>query len=84
VPRPTPTSRRKPPRCCIPWPATTPSSTANKRLALAATIAFLGVNCRRLTLSNDQAYNLVMAVAAGELDDVPAIAEHIPNGTELR
>jgi death-on-curing protein len=27
----------------------------NKRLALSATVAFLGVNGRRLTLSNDQA-----------------------------
>lgn len=46
----------------------------NKRLALAATIAFLGVNGLRLTLSNDEAYDLVAAVAAGEVDDVPAIA----------
>jgi len=35
----------------------------NKRLALAATIAFLGVNGRRLTWSNDQAYEFVMSVA---------------------
>jgi death-on-curing protein len=46
----------------------------NKRLALAATIAFLGVNGRRLTLSNDEAYELVMSVAAGEMDDIVAIA----------
>ena len=43
----------------------------NKRLALAATIAFLGVNGRRLTLSNDQAYELIIEVATGELDEVP-------------
>lgn len=54
----------------------------NKRLALAATIAFLGVNGRRLTLSNDQAYELVMSVASGELDEVPGIAERIAKGTE--
>lgn len=42
----------------------------NKRLALTAVIAFLGLNGRRLTLSNDGAYDLVMAVAAGELEEV--------------
>ena len=46
----------------------------NKRLALAATIAFLGMNGWRLSLTNDEAYDLVMAVAAGELDDVAEIA----------
>jgi death on curing protein len=56
----------------------------NKRLALAATIAFLGLNGRRLTLSNDQAYTLVIDVAAGHLDDVPNIAEHIRRGSEPR
>lgn len=54
----------------------------NKRLALAATIAFLGVNGRRLTLSNDQAYDLVMSVASGELDEVAGIAECIASRTE--
>ena len=34
----------------------------NKRLALAATIAFYGLNGRRLTFTNDQAYELVMSV----------------------
>jgi death-on-curing protein len=56
----------------------------NKGLALAATIAFLGLNGRRLTLSNDQAYTLVIDVAAGHLDDVPRIAEHIRRGSEPR
>jgi death-on-curing protein len=45
-----------------------------KRLALAGTIAFLGMNGWRLTLSNDEAYDLVMAVAAGELEEVTKIA----------
>lgn len=45
----------------------------NKRLSPAGTIALLGVNGRKLTLSNDEAYDLIMEVAAGELDDVPAI-----------
>jgi death-on-curing protein len=46
----------------------------NKRLALAGTIAFLGINGHRLTLSNDEAYDLVIAVATGALDDVADIA----------
>lgn len=36
----------------------------DKRLALAAVIAFYSLNGRRLTLTNDQAYDLVMKVAA--------------------
>lgn len=54
----------------------------DKRLALAATIAFLGLNGRRLSLSNDEAYTLVMDVAGGHLDDVSSIAELIDAGTE--
>lgn len=47
----------------------------NKRLSLAATIAFLGLNGRRLSATNDQAYDLIMAVAAGDLDEVAPIAD---------
>jgi death on curing protein len=56
----------------------------NKRLALSATIAFLGLNGLRLTLSNDEAYDLVIAVAAGGLDDVEQIAARMASGTERR
>lgn len=49
----------------------------NKRLALAATIAFLGINGRRLTLSNDKAYDLVMSVAVGDLDEIAVIAQRL-------
>jgi len=49
----------------------------NKRLALVATLAFLGVNGRRLTMSNDEAYDFVIAVATGELNDVAAIGARI-------
>ena len=56
----------------------------NKRLALAGTIAFLGVNGRRLTLTNDEAYDLVMSVAAGGLDDISAIAATIRAGSRTR
>lgn len=56
----------------------------NKRLSLAATIAFLGINGRRLTLTNDEAYDLIVLVAAGELDDVAAIADRLARGTAPR
>ena len=46
----------------------------NKRLALAAVIAFYGLNGRRLTLTNDAAYDLIISVASGQLDTVDAIA----------
>ena len=46
----------------------------NKRLALAAVLAFYGLNGVRLNLTNDEAFDLVMAVAAGQLDDVDRIA----------
>lgn len=56
----------------------------NKRLALAGTIAFLGVNGQRLTCTNDEAYDLVIAVATGDLDGVPEIAARIAAYTESR
>ena len=56
----------------------------NKRLALAGTIAFLGVNGRRLTLTNDEAYDLVMAIATGGLDEVTEIAARIRDGSRPR
>ena len=57
-----------------------PLVDGNKRLALAASIAFYGLNGLRLTMSNDAAYELVMAVAAGELDDVERIARRLESG----
>lgn len=56
----------------------------DKRLALAGTIAFLGLNGRRLTLTNDEAYTLVMDVASGELDEVADIAGCLRQGSEPR
>ena len=56
----------------------------NKRLALAGVIAFYGLNGRRLTLTNDEAYELVMAVAAGELDSVDVIVDRLRKATEPR
>jgi death-on-curing protein len=56
----------------------------NKRLALAATIAFLGINGWRLTLTNDEAYELVIAVASAQLDDLHAIADSLRTGSQAR
>jgi death-on-curing protein len=56
----------------------------NKRLALAAIIAFYGLNGRRLTLTNDAAYELVINVASGQLDMVDDIAAVLQSTTEPR
>jgi death-on-curing protein len=54
----------------------------NERLALAATIAFYGLNGMRLTLTNGEAYDLVLSVAAGELNDVEPISERLEAGAD--
>jgi death-on-curing protein len=54
----------------------------NKRLGLAAVMAFYGINGRRLTMTNDEAYELVMSVASGDVDDVSAISHRLENGSE--
>jgi death on curing protein len=56
----------------------------NKRLALASVIAFHGINGRRLTLTNDEAYHLVMSVAAGDRDTVDEIAAILQAATAPR
>ncbi|TFC55141.1 type II toxin-antitoxin system death-on-curing family toxin [Cryobacterium sp. TMT2-15-1] len=56
----------------------------NKRLSLAALITFLGMNGRRLTWSNDEAYEFIMDVASGRLDDVSDIAKRIDLGSDER
>ena len=40
----------------------------NKRLALLATVVFLRINGYRLALTDDQAFDLTLAVAAGQLE----------------
>jgi len=50
----------------------------NKRLALAGVIAFYGMNGYRLMLTNEAAYELVMRVAKGDLDEVTEIATLLP------
>jgi death on curing protein len=49
----------------------------NKRLALAAVLAFYGINGYRLSMTNDAAYDLIIAVASGRLDDVDSIAAEL-------
>ncbi|MEX5712054.1 type II toxin-antitoxin system death-on-curing family toxin [Parafrankia sp. FMc6] len=56
----------------------------NKRLALAGLIAFYGVNGRRLTLTNDEAYDLVMSIASGALDPVEDITKILGGATQSR
>jgi death-on-curing protein len=46
----------------------------NKRLAWLATYVFLAKNGVELDLDDDAAYHLVVAVAAGEIDEVGEIA----------
>ena len=56
----------------------------NKRLALAGTIAFLGLNGYRLIFTNDEVYTLVIEVASGLLDNVPDIADRLRAGMASR
>ena len=56
----------------------------NKRLALAGAIAFSGVNGWQLTLTNDEAYDLVIAVASGDLDDLGVLSARLRSGSEER
>lgn len=56
----------------------------NKRLALGAAIAFYGLNGRRLTLTNDEAFELIMRIASGELDSVEEITAVLATATQPR
>ena len=49
----------------------------NKRLAWLATYVFLDINGHRVTATNDEVVEFVLAVAAGELDEVAAIAARL-------
>ena len=54
----------------------------NKRLAALATMAFLDLNDHEPTLTNDELFDLTMAVADGSLRDVEEIAARL--GTVVR
>lgn len=56
----------------------------NKRLTLAAIITAYGVNGRRLTLTNDEAYDLVIAISTGTLDEASDIAAALESGSQSR
>lgn len=56
----------------------------NKRLALAATIAFLGINGWRLTFTNDEAYELVIAAASGEFEGLQTLSDSLRRGSRPR
>ncbi len=58
-----------------------PLVDGNKRLGLAAALAFLGVNGWRLTLTNDEAYDLVIAMASGRLTEVTDISAMLAAGS---
>lgn len=51
-----------------------PLVDGNKRLGLATTIVFYGINGFRFTATNDEAYDLVIAIATGELREATDIA----------
>lgn len=56
----------------------------NKRLALGAASTFLGINGWRLTATNDEAYDFIIDIATGTLDDVASIAQWLKLHSEPR
>lgn len=54
----------------------------NKRLGLTALLVTLGINGRRLRWTNDEAYEFIIDIAEGDLDDVTVIAQRIARGLE--
>jgi death on curing protein len=52
-----------------------PLVDGNKRLAWLATYTFVTLNGAYVIATNDQAYELTMAVASGELTEIPDIAK---------
>lgn len=54
----------------------------NKGLGLAAVIAFYGLNGRRLTMTNDEAYDFIMSITHGTIDDIAVIAKHCSPNVE--
>ena len=56
----------------------------NKRLALGATVAFLGLNGFSWRMDNDEQFAFMLAVARSELDDVADIAAVLQQTLVLR
>ena len=61
-----------------------PLVDGNKRLALAGTVVFLGMNGFRLTMNNDEAYDFTIKVSTREFESVAAIAAVIRESTVPR
>ena len=55
-----------------------PLVDGNKRLTLGAVVIFLSINGFRLDLDPDGRFDLIMAIAGGELRGVRAIAARLP------
>ena len=53
----------------------------DKRLTLAAIITVYGLNGRRLGVSNDEAHDLVISIATGELAEIADIASALASAT---
>ena len=49
----------------------------NKRLAWLAAVTFLRINAHDVTMSSDAAYELIIDIAEGSVDDVDTIAESL-------
>jgi death-on-curing protein len=49
----------------------------NKRLGWLAAVVFVGFNGHRVDLTQDEAFDLTWAVAAGDINEVPVIAERL-------
>ncbi|GIG69848.1 type II toxin-antitoxin system death-on-curing family toxin [Phytomonospora endophytica] len=60
-----------------------PLVDGNKRLAWLATYTFLELNGVRVTATNDEAYDLTIAVASGELREVGDIAAALAGLVEV-
>lgn len=54
-----------------------PLLDGNKRVGLAAALLLLALNGVRLTATDDELFTMTMAVASGELCDVPEIAARL-------
>jgi death-on-curing protein len=54
----------------------------NKRWGLAAVIAVYGLNGRRLTMTNDEAYDVIMSIASGDVDNVVIIGQLLESRSE--
>lgn len=55
----------------------------NKRTAFMSTLLFLGLNGWRMTATQDERFDLVLAIATEELADVGAIAQRLQELTTL-